>query len=43
MPGFVQYFLDNLPEIETVIASNTTAVVIVERVQGEGGARLKAC
>ncbi|MEH3099068.1 aspartate aminotransferase family protein [Sphingomonas adhaesiva] len=39
LPGFVQLSLDDATAIEETIARPTTAAVIVEPVQGEGGAR----
>ena len=39
LPGFVQLSIDDAAAIEAAIASPTTAAVIVEPVQGEGGAR----
>ena len=39
MPGFRQLALDDRAAIEAVIAAKTAAAVIVEPVQGEGGAK----
>ncbi len=39
LPGYVQLSLDDQAAIEEAIARPTTAAVIVEPVQGEGGAR----
>lgn len=39
LPGYVQLKVGDAAGIEAAIAANTTAAVIVEPVQGEGGAR----
>ena len=39
LPGFVQLSLDDEAALDRALASPTTAAVIVEPVQGEGGAR----
>lgn len=39
LPGYHQLSIDDMPAIAAAIASPTTAAVIVEPVQGEGGAR----
>ncbi|ODU69984.1 MAG: acetylornithine transaminase [Novosphingobium sp. SCN 66-18] len=39
LPGFIQLHVDDMAAIEKAIASPTTAALIVEPVQGEGGAR----
>ncbi|WP_241127571.1 aspartate aminotransferase family protein [Novosphingobium terrae] len=39
MPGFIQLSLDDKPAIEAALRAPTAAAVIVEPVQGEGGAR----
>ena len=39
LPGYVQLSLDDVPAIEAAAAAPTAAAIIVEPVQGEGGAR----
>ncbi|MGV1681546.1 acetylornithine transaminase [Sphingopyxis sp. NJF-3] len=39
LPGYVQLTVDDMPALLAAIAAPTTAAVIVEPVQGEGGAR----
>ena len=39
LPGYVQCGVDDMPALRAAIAAPTTAAVIVEPVQGEGGAR----
>jgi acetylornithine/N-succinyldiaminopimelate aminotransferase len=39
LPGYVQLSVDDMPALLAAIAAPTTAAVIVEPVQGEGGAR----
>ncbi|MDB5707331.1 MAG: acetylornithine transaminase [Sphingomonas bacterium] len=39
LPGYLQLGLDDWPAIAAAIAAPTTAAVIIEPVQGEGGAR----
>jgi len=39
LPGFIQLSLDDKPAIEAAVRAPTAAAVIVEPVQGEGGAR----
>lgn len=39
LPGYVQASIDDMPALAAAIARPTTAAVIVEPVQGEGGAR----
>lgn len=39
LPGYIQLSIDDMPALLAAIAAPTTAAVIVEPVQGEGGAR----